>query len=288
MNRLVILGSKGGPAIRPGGPSPTSSLVEWNGRVIVIDCGLGVTRGLVDAGVHLRRLDTVLITHHHSDHTLELGALVHTAWTAGLSTPVRVFGPAGTKALWADFLKMMRIDIETRIADEGRPDLAGLVRVAEYADGAVTRDADVTVTALRNRHPPLDDSFALRLDLSGCAIVFSGDTALCPALADFAGGADILVHEAMLMAGVESLVARTGNGRRLRQHLLASHSSAEEAGEIAAKAGVRHLVLNHLIPADDPDFGEADWIADARRSWDGRLSIARDGMEIELPQPDRA
>jgi ribonuclease BN (tRNA processing enzyme) len=78
---------KGGPAIRPGGPNPTSSLLEIGGRRIVIDCGLGVTRGLVNAGMDLRSLDMVWITHLHSDHLLELGPLLHTAWTSGLSQP---------------------------------------------------------------------------------------------------------------------------------------------------------------------------------------------------------
>jgi ribonuclease BN (tRNA processing enzyme) len=89
---LVILGSKGGPAIRPGGPSPTASLLEIGGRRIVIDCGLGVSRGLVEAGMELPSLDLVLITHLHSDHVLELGPLLHTAWTAGLKPRFRSGG----------------------------------------------------------------------------------------------------------------------------------------------------------------------------------------------------
>lgn len=92
-DRLVLLGSKGGPALRPGGPWPSSSLLELGGRNIVVDCGLGVTRGLVDAGISLKALDLIFITHLHSDHVLELGPLIHTAWTAGLATPVTVFGP---------------------------------------------------------------------------------------------------------------------------------------------------------------------------------------------------
>ena len=104
MRRLVLLGSKGGPALRPGGPWPSSSLLELGGRTIVVDCGLGVTRGLVDAGIGLKALDLIFITHLHSDHVLELGPLIHTAWTAGLATPVEVFGPPGTGHYWRRFL----------------------------------------------------------------------------------------------------------------------------------------------------------------------------------------
>ena len=88
----------------------------------------------------------------------------------------------------------------------------------------------------------------------------------------------------MLPAAVDSLVARTGNGARLREHLFASHSLAEEAGRIASDAGVRRLVLNHLIPADDPAVGEADWIEAVRKTWTGDLTIARDGLVVGVEE----
>ncbi|TGV73282.1 MBL fold metallo-hydrolase, partial [Mesorhizobium sp. M00.F.Ca.ET.158.01.1.1] len=119
----------------------------------------------------------------------------------------------------------------------------------------VVEQRGLKVTALRVDHPPVTDCFALRFEHGGKSVVFSADTAFFPPLADFAEGSDILVHEAMLEEGIERLVARTGNGARLREHLLASHSFAEEAGRIASDGGVKRLVLNHLIPADDPQIG---------------------------------
>ncbi|MDX8535427.1 MBL fold metallo-hydrolase [Mesorhizobium sp. VK25A] len=281
-DRLVLLGSKGGPALRPGGPWPTSSLLELGGRTIVVDCGLGVTRGLVDAGISLKTLDLVFITHLHSDHILELGPLIHTAWTAGLATPVTVYGPPGTSHCWRHFCRAMEFDIDIRIVDEGRPDIRELVLVEEFGEGLVLEERGLMVTALRVDHPPVTDCFALRFELGGRSVVFSADTAFFPPLAEFARGADILVHEAMLEAGVERLVARTGNGVRLREHLFASHSLAEETGRIASDAGVKRLVLNHLIPADDPAIGEADWITAVRKTWAGDLTIARDGLVVDL------
>ena len=281
-DRLVLLGSKGGPALRPGGPWPSSSLLELGGRTIVIDCGLGVTRGLVDAGISLKALDLIFITHLHSHHVLELGPLIHTAWTAGLATPVTVYGPPGTQDYWRHFCRAMEFDIEICIVDEGRPDIRELVSVKEIAEGSVLDERGLTVTALRVEHPPVTDCFALRFEHGGRSVVFSADTAFFPPLAGFARGADILVHEAMLAEGVERLVARTGNGARLREHLFASHSLAEQAGRIASDAGVRQLVLNHLIPADDPAIGEADWVAAVRKSWAGDLTIARDGLVVRL------
>jgi ribonuclease BN (tRNA processing enzyme) len=281
-DRLALLGSKGGPALRPGGPWPSSSLLEIGGRNIVVDCGLGVTRGLADAGISLKALDLVFITHLHSDHLLELGPLIHTAWTAGLATPVTVLGPPGIGHYWRRFCQAMEFDIEIRIADEGRPDILDMVSIGEFGEGRVMEESGLKVSALRVDHPPVTDCFALRFEHDGKSVVFSADTAYFPPLADFAKGADILVHEAMLEEGIERLVAKTGNGARLREHLLASHSFAEEAGRIATDAGAGRLVLNHLIPADDPEIGEVDWIAAVRKTWAGDLTIARDGLVVGL------
>lgn len=281
-DRLVLLGTKGGPAIRPGGPSPTAMLLQASGRNLVIDCGLGVTRGLVEAGLHLRDLDLIFITHLHSDHVLELGPLIHTAWTTGLARPVTVYGPPGTQDLWSGFLASLSYDIRTRIDDEGRPDLGSLVTIVEYGPGMVFEADGLSVDALRVDHPPVTDCFALRARFSGRCVVFSSDTAYFPPLAEFASGADILVHEAMLPEGVESIVSRTGNGARLREHLIASHTFAADAGRIAAAAGVKRLVLNHLIPADDPAFTEADWRATLVPVWSGDLVIGSDGLVIGL------
>ncbi|ESZ46566.1 MBL fold metallo-hydrolase [Mesorhizobium sp. RSR565B] len=281
-DRLVLLGSKGGPALRPGGPWPSSSLLELGGRTIVVDCGLGVTRGLVDSAVSLKALDLVFVTHLHSDHVLELGPLLHTAWTAGLASPVTLFGPPGTGQYWRRFCQAMEFDIEIRIVDEGRPDIREMASIVEFGEGEIFAQRGLKVSALRVDHPPVTDCFALRFDHAGKSIVFSADTAFFPPLAGFARNADILVHEAMLEEGIERLVARTGNGARLKEHLLASHSFAEQAGRIASDAGVKRLVLNHLIPADDAAIGEADWEAAVRKSWAGDLTIARDGLVVNL------
>lgn len=279
---VTLLGTKGGPAIRPGSAMPTSTLIRMDGAQIVVDCGLGVTRGLTDAGMALADLRLILITHLHSDHYLELGPLLHTAWTAGLSHPVEIWGPKGLDIYVRQFLASMEADITLRCADEGRPDLAGLLRVHEITEGALPLPGAVQIEALRVKHPPLRDCFAL--GFRGTRhVVMSGDTAYFPPLARFAAGADLLVHEAMLPEAVEALVARVGNGDdRLRQHLRRSHSTAAEAAQIAQAAGVKRLALHHLIPADDPAYGLADWEAAVRPHWAGPLDVGRDGMVIPL------
>ena len=282
-NSVALLGTKGGPAIRTGSTMPTSSLLTLNHQQIVIDCGLGVTRGLVDQGFALKDLDVIFITHLHSDHYLELGPLIHTAWTAGLKTKVAIWGPVGIATYWDNFIASMADDIDLRITDEGRPDIRDLVTLHTIDAGHVTTMDDIDVTAMRVDHPPLKDCFALSFKTATRHVVFSGDTTYCPALADFARGADILIHEAMLQAALAPLVARVGNGDdRLMQHLLRSHTTAQDAARIAADAGVKVLALHHLLPSDDPDFGPKDWDTAVRAHWDGQYYLGTDGMRIDL------
>lgn len=280
---VALLGVKGGPAIYPGGQLPTSHLLRIAGRSIVVDCGSGVAAGIARQGVALKSLDEIFITHLHSDHYLDLGPLIHTAWTAGLRHRVKVFAPAGTDDYWRHFLAAMAFDIETRIVDEGRPDLAGLVDLVTLDEGLVIEEGGLKVSAVRNVHPPIADSFALRFETAATSVVFSGDTAFHAPLADFARGARLLIHEAMYVEGIERLVARVGNGdERLRRHMFASHTPVEEAGRIAAMAGVEALAINHLIPVDDPLITREDWERAARKHWFGPLHVGRDGLRVSL------
>lgn len=283
-NYVALLGTKGGPAIRPGSSMPTSSLYVLDGKQIVVDCGLGVTKGLVDQGMQLKELSLIFITHLHSDHYLELGPLLHTAWTAGLKTPVEVYGPAGLDAYWDGFLSSMKADIDLRIEDEGRPDLRDLLKIHVIDAGTVFDRGGITVAAIRTEHPPLVDCFALSFRTASVHVVFSGDTAPITALEDFARGADLLVHEAMLEIALPALLARVGNGSdKLMEHWLRSHTFAHDAAKTAKQAGVRQLALSHLIPADDPAYGEQDWKDAVAGVWDGSIVVGYDGIKIMLP-----
>ncbi|MEQ8446586.1 MAG: MBL fold metallo-hydrolase [Pelagibacterium sp.] len=280
---VALLGTKGGPAIRPGSSMPTANLLCLNGQQIVVDCGLGVTRGLVGQGMQLKDLSLIFVSHMHSDHYLELGPLLHTAWTAGLKTDVDLYGPAGLDAYWDSFLASMKADIDLRIEDEGRPDLRNLVAIHVLDEGTVMARGGVSVTAIRTEHPPLVDCFAFSFRTDRTHVVFSGDTAPIKALEDFARGADLLIHEAMLEAALPALMARVGNGSdKLMAHWLRSHTFAHDAARIATKAGVRRLALSHLIPSDDPDYGVKDWQDAVAGHWDGPLIVGHDGIRIGL------
>lgn len=279
---LALMGVKGGPAIRPGSHMPTSILLRFGGKTILVDAGLGVTRGLCDQGVPLTGIDMIFITHLHSDHYLELGPLLHTAWTAGLNRAIPIYGPSGLDTYWSGFQNSMAFDIDLRIRDEGRCDFNSLAEIHPIPQSPADY-AGITVTAMRNVHPPIDESYALRFDSDGKAVVLSGDTAYMPEMATFARGADLLVHEAMLHDGVLALCARMTNGdERLLTHILRSHTDAHDVGRIAKDAGVKQLALNHFVPDGDPDFTDAHWEKSVRTHWAGPLHLGKDGMVIHF------
>src|SRR5215813_10919660 len=225
-NRLVTLGTRGGPSIRTGfTPSPSANLIVFDNVAYVIDTGYGASFKLVESKFPLPQLRYIFITHHHSDHNAEFGLLVYNAWVMGLRTPIDAYGPTFMERLAQGFWDAYQFDIETRMADEGRPDVRKLVHVHEYTEGEVLKTDKVRVLALRNSHPPTTESFALKFEFPGKTVVFSGDTAYHPPLAQFAKGADILVHEVMLLPAIAFIVRANPNAGRILEHLKASHTA---------------------------------------------------------------
>jgi len=279
--RLILLGTKGGPtlATKTDRTNP-STLVLINEVPYLIDCGYGVSRQLIKAG-SLNRLRYIFITHHHSDHNLEYGPLLYNAWQASKPKKIDAYGPVGLQKLTNDFFEYQKYDIETRIVDEGSSDPRQLVSVHEFdRAGLVIQNADVKVTSCRVRHPPITQSYAYRFDTQDRSIVISGDTAYAPELAEFAKGADVLVHEAMYLPAIEKLIQQNPDVKRLREHLLAAHTSTADVGKIAAQAGVKTLVLTHFVPGDDPTITDAQWIEGVRQNFKGKIVVGKDLMEI--------
>jgi ribonuclease BN (tRNA processing enzyme) len=246
-----------------------------------VDCGDGVARQLAAAKIPLNTLKHVFITHHHSDHNADYGNLLLLAWAAGLNTQVETWGPPPLDEMTRLFFQMNAYDINTRIADEGRPPLVPLVRVRERTEGGLVMQDDlVKVTAAVVPHPPVTPAFAYRFDTSDRSIVISGDTTRSDSVVRLAQGADVLVHEALYAPAVDRLVARTTNATTLKKHLLDSHTSAEDCGRVASAAGVKTLVLSHLVPADDPEVTDQMWLDAARAHFKGAVILARDLMEL--------
>src|SRR6267378_1131026 len=279
--RLVLLGTGGGPRVIPNGRAKSANLIVANGVPYVVDCGSGVSQQFVRAGVPLNTLRYVFITHHHSDHDLDYGNLIYNAWVWGLRAPVDTYGPPPIKAMTEAYWQLNRFDIETRIADEGRPDLRKLVTAHEFAEpGVVMQNADVKVTAARVRHPPIVHAYAYRFDAADRSIVISGDTTYSPELIALAKGADVLVSEVMHLGGLEILLKRVPNAATLRQSLLSHHIVTEDLGKLAAAAGVKTLVLSHLVPPDDNSITDDMWVEGVRMHYGGKVIVGRDLLEI--------
>ncbi|EHD1638583.1 MBL fold metallo-hydrolase [Salmonella enterica] len=278
--QLVLLGTKGGPRVG-GTRSNPANVLMIDGEPHVVDCGYGAASQLVKAGVPLPSISKLFITHMHSDHNLDYGPLLYSAWSAGLKHQVDVWAPPTLDAMTRAFWAYMDFDIGIRMADEGKPDLRKLVVTHEFADdGVLLHNSKVKVTATRTIHPPIHDSFALRFDTQDRSIVFSGDTAYCPAVAELARGADVLVHEVIYVPAIDALTRRVSNAATLREHLLASHTAAEDVGRIAAAANVKKLVLSHIVPGDDPGITDEMLLAGVRKHFKGEAVVGQDLMVL--------
>jgi len=279
--RLILLGTSGGPRPRRTRSAP-AQVVVVNGTAYAVDCGDGVARQLVLAGVPLPTLRHVFLTHQHSDHNADYGNLLLLAWTAGLRTRVDTWGPPPLAKMTELFFEMNEYDIATRIADEARVPLKPLVEAHELTDGGLLfEDANVRVTAALVDHPPVVPAFAYRFDSSDRSIVISGDTRASQNLIALARGADVLVHEVYFdETAVDRLVAGVGNAARLKESILSHHTSAADAGRVAREAGVQTLVLSHFVPPEDAAITDEMWIGAVRANFDGEVVLGKDLLEL--------
>ncbi|MYW04876.1 MBL fold metallo-hydrolase [Streptomyces sp. SID3343] len=276
--RLVLLGTAGGPMPSVQRAGIAQALVV-DDAVYLIDAGNGVARRMRQAGLSFGDLKAVFLTHHHSDHTADLGTLFLLGW-GGLSAPVDVIGPPPLGSLIDHWFSAYDYDIRSRHEIDGRPALRPFVREREIVDaGVIYEDDRVRVTTALVQHPPVRPSFAFRFDTADGSVVISGDTARCAALSELARGADILVHEAIHAPSLAALSDVSG-GTISTEELMSCHTSPDDAGAIAAEAGVRTLVLTHLVPPDHP--GDEVWEAEARKEFGGRIVVGRDLAVLDL------
>jgi ribonuclease BN (tRNA processing enzyme) len=209
----------------------------------------------------------------------------------------------GTVAMTRHLLQAYAADINERMRDDRRPALEtrfqahdiplppGIVAGANAEPAPdmdpieVYEDENVEVRAILVRHPPTFPSFAYRFDTADGSIVFSGDTTACENLVKLARGAEVLVHEVIDRAWAESRFDPPLDAaqRAAVNHLVSSHTTIEQVGGVAERAGVETLVLNHLVPADNP---HERWL-EAQEGFSGRLVVGEDLMQIGLGQRRR-
>jgi ribonuclease BN (tRNA processing enzyme) len=263
---LILLGT-GTPNADPGRWGPALAVVV-DGDPWIVDCGPGVVRRAVEAGLEPEALSRLLITHLHSDHTVGLPDLLLSPWVLGREEPLRVWGPPGTEELARHVQRAYAADVAER-RDGLQPATAGGWRpeVTELPTGGVFYDRD----GLRLEAFPVDHgswtAYGYVFSTSRRRIVISADTAPCEALIEAARGCDVLVHEVYSERGLE---ARPPDWRAYHR---AVHTSSRQLAGIANLVRPGLLVLYHQLFWG---VGEEELLGELREFYDGRVVSGRD------------
>jgi ribonuclease BN (tRNA processing enzyme) len=270
----VLLGT-GTPGAEPDRSGPATAIVA-GGTAYLIDAGPGVVRraaaGAIVSGLPAlqpQNLRVAFFTHLHSDHTLGYPDLIFSPWVLGRAAPLRTYGPPGLDAMTTALLEAYREDIRVRVEgpEQLRRDLL-VVETNEIEPGLVYEDPVIRVEAFGVAHGTLDQAYGFKLTTADRTIVISGDTGPFDGLAEFAAGADVLIHEAY---GAEGLRQRDPETQRYHA---AFHTSAVRVGEIAAEAEVGMVILTHQLhlAGDTPD----EMVEQVRLGFDGEVAYGRD------------
>ena len=280
--RVTLLGT-GVPTPVPDRFGP-STLVEAGGQTLLIDAGRGAAIRLYQLAVPMGKIDALLLTHFHSDHTSGIPDVWLTGWLTSFyarrTRPFRVIGPRGAYNLMSNLEKAYAADIRIRIEDEKLPPEGIAVAVEEFDhDGVVYERDGVKVVAFEVDHgDAIKPAYGYRIEYDGRAAVISGDTRYNENVVKYGTGADLLVHE--VAAARPALM-----GEPYIQRIIAHHTTPREAGLVFARtrpklAAYTHLVLlvSDKVPAPDLEH----LIAETRETYDGALVVGEDLMSFEI------
>lgn len=289
--RVVTLGTQGGPVPRAH-RAQSANLLVINGIHYLIDAGDGVSRRLAKAGVNLRDIGIIFLTHLHDDHMAGLGTLLSGAWDMNRTDPIRVYGPTRTALVVRAAIDYFTPNAEIRIADGGRSKPISEVFFGyDISEGVIYQDENVSVTAVENTHfafheEPKHKSFSYRFDSADRSIVFTGDTGPCEAVIELSQGADLLVCEVnsardrmsqMMSDGRWEHMNRSERDGIVRQ-AERGHLTPEHVGRLAAKSHLAEVVLTHLTyRPNDESFDP--WVAEIQQHYPGRVRVATDLSE---------
>jgi ribonuclease BN (tRNA processing enzyme) len=298
VTRLITLGTAGGPRGSAERAQPSNVLIVRD-TPYLIDAGNGVITQLYQAGVPFTKIRNIFITHNHDDHNADWGTLMGRAWTSGQDEPMTVYGPRGTAQMRKGFLQYFAPNAAAHYLEGAvnvPPEKVILAREI-LRPGPVFQDANIRVTAAENCHYHFSkgtpgyhwqQSFSFRFETPDRVIVFSGDTGPCgDVLSTFARGADILVHEVIDLPAIQATLesrtdgtnAKPGQTEALMNHMRTEHTTPEEVGRVAQAAGVKMVVLTHLVTGARTD-GDNAYIEAVKKSFSGPVVVARDLMEF--------
>jgi ribonuclease Z len=280
---IVVLGSGGGPPadIQRYGPS---ILVQAGDETLLFDCGRAAVIRLAEAGVGQQEIDKIFLTHLHSDHILSVPDILLTGWTSGRKTPLRVWGPSGTRKMMDNMLKAFDFDVHIRRDVDERFSKQGImVAPTDIQEGVVYEHNGVKVTAFLVDHGPVTPAFGYRVDAGGHSVALSGDTRFSENLIKHAAGVDVLIHEVSTIS-VEAVIAR-GATRQQAENIINHHTSATETGLVFSRTKPRLAVYAH--------GGGSAAIAGARQNYSGPIESADDlttilvGDNVEVQRHSR-
>ena len=248
---VVTLGT--GSPIPDAHRAGAANLVRAAGKTLLIDCGRGVVMRLAAAGVLPPMLDRVLLTHLHSDHVTDFNDVVTTRW---------VMSPVENPLAVTD-------DVQYRLDHHADLSWNPTCSTDEVLDGVAWEADGVRVLCAPTDHRPVAPTVGYRIEAEGKVVVLAGDTVPCDGLDRLCAGADVYVQTVL-----RTDLVRTVPSARF-QDILDYHSSCEDAGKTAARAGASLLVLTHPVPAPAPGT-ESEWIAQAAAHFDGEIVLAHD------------
>jgi ribonuclease Z len=268
---LIVLGA-GMPVPDPDRAGPAYAFV-YGDRVLLFDAGAGVMRRAAAAGLPIDGFHRVFLTHLHSDHTLGLPDVLLTTWVMGRRSPMLVVGPPGARQMVDHLVAAWSEDIRVRTTglERGQPGGERAI-VTETTGGAAYDSAGLKVTAIPVPHGEWAHAFGWVIETPDRRVVLSGDAAPNRALGDAARSADVLVHETY--PEVRLKPENRPGGDAWPAYMRSVHTSDREVGLLAAGAGVRHVVLSHVVRMGGTD---AELLAGVRRGgFRGRVTVARD------------
>lgn len=281
------------PDERRGGPC---TVVIAGKRMFVIDAGAGAARNMVLMRLNVGQADALLLTHYHSDHIDGVGEVLLQRWVQRNSQePLPVYGPQGLEQVLDGFTRAYTLDRGYRIAHHGEGVLPPTgfgaqprsFEIAPNARKVLISEPDLEVVAFAVEHDPVDAAVGYRIRYKDRSVVISGDTRRSDAVQREAKGVDVLLHEALSpsMSGMfQHSFEKVGRHHvaKVFHDILGYHTSPQETAEIAQAAGVRMLVLHHIIPVLPPGFEDA-FLENTRDIYRGPVHVAVDGDWLTLP-----
>jgi ribonuclease Z len=253
-----------------------ATLVKVDGRQLLFDCGRAVVMRMAGAGSLPLLLEQVFLTHLHSDHTTDLNDVITTRWVMSpVESPLPVTGPPGTAGLVDRTLAMLSDDVGYRRGHHDDLAWDPSCTVTEVLDGIAYEADGLRVLAAPTDHRPVTPTVGYRIEYGGRVVAIAGDTVPCEGLDRLCAGADVYVQTVLR----DDLVRAVPSPRL--QDVLDYHSTCEDAGRTAARAGVGTLVLTHPVPAPFPGT-EGEWVDRARGDFTGEVVLAHDLWSVTL------